>query len=103
METRVGGGSVGDRVEFALDLLDEGGVHEATDVFRAGEYADVAGITKGKGTQGPVKRWGVQKRKGNTPGRGGADASATSARGTPPASGRPFPSRGRRATTSARN
>jgi large subunit ribosomal protein L3 len=33
-------------------------------VFRAGEYADVAGVTKGKGTQGPVKRWGVQKRKG---------------------------------------
>jgi len=64
METRVGGGSVDERVEFAMDLLDEGGVHEATDVFRAGEYADVAGITKGKGTQGPVKRWGVQKRKG---------------------------------------
>ncbi|MDZ7730290.1 MAG: 50S ribosomal protein L3 [Natrialbaceae archaeon] len=35
-----------------------------TDVFRAGEYVDVAGVTKGKGTQGPVKRWGVQKRKG---------------------------------------
>jgi large subunit ribosomal protein L3 len=33
-------------------------------VFRAGEYMDVAGVTKGKGTQGPVKRWGVQKRKG---------------------------------------
>jgi large subunit ribosomal protein L3 len=33
-------------------------------VFRAGEYADVSGVTKGKGTQGPVKRWGVQKRKG---------------------------------------
>ncbi|QLD84730.1 50S ribosomal protein L3 [Natronomonas halophila] len=64
METRVGGGSVEDRLEFALDLLDEGGEHAVTDVFRAGEYADVAGVTKGKGTQGPVKRWGVQKRKG---------------------------------------
>ncbi len=64
METRVGGGSVEDRFEFALDLLDEGGEHAMTDVFRAGEYADVAGVTKGKGTQGPVKRWGVQKRKG---------------------------------------
>jgi large subunit ribosomal protein L3 len=63
METRVGGGSVDERVEFALDLLDEP-AHEMTDVFRAGQYADVAGITKGKGTQGPVKRWGVQKRKG---------------------------------------
>jgi large subunit ribosomal protein L3 len=64
METRVGGGSLEDRVEFAFDLVDDGGEHAATDVFRAGQYADVAGITKGKGTQGPVKRWGVQKRKG---------------------------------------
>ena len=64
METRVGGGSIDDRVEFAFDLIDDGGEHSVTDVFRAGEYADVAGITKGKGTQGPVKRWGVQKRKG---------------------------------------
>ena len=63
MENRVGGGSLGDRVEFGLDLLDGDG-YELNDVFRAGEYADVAGITKGKGTQGPVKRWGVQKRKG---------------------------------------
>ena len=64
MEVRVGGGSLEERVEFGLDLVEDGGEHSMTDVFRAGEYADVAGITKGKGTQGPVKRWGVQKRKG---------------------------------------
>ncbi len=64
METRVGGGSMKDRVEFAFDLVEDGGEHKMTDVFRAGEYTDIAGITKGKGTQGPVKRWGVQKRKG---------------------------------------
>ena len=64
METRVGGGSLEERADFALELLEEGGEHSVTDVFRAGEYADVAGVTKGKGTQGPVKRWGVQKRKG---------------------------------------
>ncbi|WP_229114599.1 50S ribosomal protein L3 [Halapricum desulfuricans] len=64
METRVGGGSLADRVEHGLDLIDDGGEHSMNDVFRAGEYADVAGTTKGKGTQGPVKRWGVQKRKG---------------------------------------
>jgi len=63
MENRIGGGSVADRVDFGLDLLDEQ-TYDVTDVFRAGEYADVAGVTKGKGTQGPVKRWGVQKRKG---------------------------------------
>jgi large subunit ribosomal protein L3 len=64
METRIGGGSIDERVEFGLDLVADGGEHAVTDVFRAGEYADVAGVTKGKGTQGPVKRWGVQKRKG---------------------------------------
>nr|BAA22270.1 ribosomal protein L3 [Halobacterium salinarum] len=64
METRVGGGTLADRLEFAADLIEDGGVHAFGDVFRAGEFADAAGITKGKGTQGPVKRWGVQKRKG---------------------------------------
>ena len=64
METRVGGGSVQERADFALDLVGDGGEHEFGDVFRAGEYLDVSGVTKGKGTQGPVKRWGVQKRKG---------------------------------------
>jgi len=64
METRVGGGSLTERADFALELLEDGGEHRFGDVFRAGEYADASGITKGKGTQGPVKRWGVQKRKG---------------------------------------
>ena len=64
METRVGGGSISDRLDFAFNLLHEGGVHNVTDIFSEGDYLDVAGITKGKGTQGPVKRWGVQKRKG---------------------------------------
>jgi large subunit ribosomal protein L3 len=63
MENRVGGGSLDERLDYGLELLEEP-TYEATDVFRAGQYADIAGITKGKGTQGPVKRWGVQKRKG---------------------------------------
>jgi large subunit ribosomal protein L3 len=63
MENRIGGGSLADRLEFGLELLDDI-EYDVTDVFRAGEYADVAGVTTGKGTQGPVKRWGVQKRKG---------------------------------------
>ena len=64
METRVGGGGLGERAEFALELVEGGGRHSLSDVFRAGEYLDASGITKGKGTQGPVKRFGVQKRKG---------------------------------------
>ncbi|MBV0924850.1 50S ribosomal protein L3 [Halomicroarcula limicola] len=64
METRVGGSSLSERLDYALELVGDGGEHAMNDVFRAGEYTDVAGVTKGKGTQGPVKRWGVQKRKG---------------------------------------
>ena len=64
METRVGGGDIADRIEFGLDLIEAGGEHLMNGIFRPGEYVDVAGVTKGKGTQGPVKRWGVQKRKG---------------------------------------
>jgi len=64
METRIGGGSVSEKLDYGLELLEDGGAHDTTDVFREGELADVAGVTKGKGTQGPVKRWGVQKRKG---------------------------------------
>ncbi|HET7324512.1 MAG TPA: 50S ribosomal protein L3 [Halococcus sp.] len=64
METRIGGSSLSERIEFGLDLIEGGGEHNLTEVFRPGEYMDAAGVTKGKGTQGPVKRWGVQKRKG---------------------------------------
>jgi large subunit ribosomal protein L3 len=64
METRLGGGSITERFDVAETLLESDGIHHMTELFRAGEYVDVSGITKGKGTQGPVKRWGVQLRKG---------------------------------------
>jgi len=56
METRIGGGSLEDRLEYGLDLLEEGGSHAADQIFRPGEYLDVAGVTKGKGFAGTVKR-----------------------------------------------
>ncbi|MDY6764175.1 MAG: 50S ribosomal protein L3 [Halobacteria archaeon] len=62
METKVGGAGTEAQLDFALGLLE--GEVKADDVHRAGEYIDVSGVTKGKGTQGPVKRWGVQLRKG---------------------------------------
>ena len=64
METRIGGEDIDERLAFADALLDDGGSVPITDVFRAGQYVDTSAITTGKGTQGPVKRWGVQKRKG---------------------------------------
>ncbi len=101
METRVGGGSMVERADFALDLVSEGGEHEMSDVFRAGEYLDAAGVTKGKGTQGPVKRWGVQKRKGKHARQAGDAVLATSAPGTRPVSALRFRSSVRLVTTSA--
>ncbi|MHC1566704.1 MAG: 50S ribosomal protein L3 [Candidatus Syntropharchaeia archaeon] len=57
------GGSVEEGFEYASEMLGrEIGVSE---VFEKGEFVDVIAVTKGKGTQGPVKRWGVtiQDRK----------------------------------------
>ncbi|MFV9677269.1 MAG: 50S ribosomal protein L3 [Methanosarcinales archaeon] len=42
------------------------------DAFKEGDFVDVTAVTKGKGTQGPVKRWGVmiQNAKARRSGRG---------------------------------
>ncbi|MDY7082138.1 MAG: 50S ribosomal protein L3, partial [Halobacteria archaeon] len=61
MEIPVGGNAEG-AFNHALELLEDEVENE--DVHRPGEYIDVSAITKGKGTQGPVKRWGVRLRKG---------------------------------------
>jgi large subunit ribosomal protein L3 len=48
--------------EFRVDAKDlgnysVGGELKADDVFKAGQIVDVAGVTKGKGFQGTIKRW----------------------------------------------
>ena len=58
MECGLGGGSIADRFEYAKDLL--GGKVNISDIFEDGMFIDVSSVTKGKGTQGPVKRWGVK-------------------------------------------
>lgn len=58
MEIPVRGGSVKERLNYAKDLL--GKAVSVHDVFGPGEAIDVIGVTKGKGFQGPVKRWGVR-------------------------------------------
>jgi large subunit ribosomal protein L3 len=56
-EIEVGGGTVPQQIEFAKNLV--GKTVTAEEVFKSGQYTDVAAITTGKGWQGPVKRWGV--------------------------------------------
>jgi large subunit ribosomal protein L3 len=56
-EIEVGGGTILQQFEYAKALL--GKTVTAEEVFKDGQYVDVAAITTGKGFQGPVKRWGV--------------------------------------------
>jgi len=56
-EIEIVGKSASDKLNFARDLL--GKEIKPTDVLREGELVDTIAITKGKGTTGPVKRFGV--------------------------------------------
>jgi len=58
MEIKVDGGSVKEQFEYAKSLL--GKTVSITDVFKEGQFVDVVSVSKGKGFQGPVKRWGVR-------------------------------------------
>jgi large subunit ribosomal protein L3 len=58
-EVQIGGGSIAQQFEYAKQLL--GKTVAPEEVFKDGQYIDVAGVTVGKGFQGPVKRWGVTK------------------------------------------
>lgn len=62
METLISGGDAAAQFEYAKSIL--GTQYHVTDMFGEGDFIDVAAITTGKGTQGPVKRWGVQLQKG---------------------------------------
>jgi len=57
-EIEIGGKSVEEKIEYALNLL--GKEISANEIFKEGEVVDVIAVTKGKGTQGPVKRFGVK-------------------------------------------
>jgi large subunit ribosomal protein L3 len=57
-EIKVDGGSIKEQLEYAKSLL--GKTVLITDVFKEGQFVDVVSISKGKGFQGPVKRWGIK-------------------------------------------
>jgi large subunit ribosomal protein L3 len=61
MEVGVSGGDLKAQAEFALGLI--GKKVKFTDTFKAGMYVDVLGITKGKGFEGPVTRFGVKRKQ----------------------------------------
>lgn len=61
MEVGVSGADAKSQVEYLLGLL--GKKVKFADVFKPGMYVDVLGITKGKGFEGPVTRFGVKRKQ----------------------------------------
>ncbi len=57
-EVKVTGGTIKDQFEYLKGLL--GKEIDAADVFKEGQIVDIIAVTKGKGIQGAVKRWGVK-------------------------------------------
>lgn len=58
MEIKIDGGTIEEQFEYLKKIL--GKNISAEEVFKEGQYVDVIAVTKGKGFQGPVKRWGVK-------------------------------------------
>jgi large subunit ribosomal protein L3 len=56
-EIEIGGTTIPQQLEYAKTLL--GKTVTPEEVFKEGQYTDIAAVTTGKGFQGPVKRWGV--------------------------------------------
>ena len=58
MEFRIGGGTIEERVKYAKSIL--GKEVKVNEAFKEGDMLDTIAVTKGKGFQGHVKRWGVK-------------------------------------------
>lgn len=57
-ELRIGGGGIKERIEYAKTIL--GKEVTVKDAIKEGDMTDIIAVTKGKGFQGVVKRWGVK-------------------------------------------
>ncbi len=60
LEVAVGGKSVQEKIDYLKSVI--GKPISAKDFVSQGKFVDVRGVTKGKGYQGPVKRFGVDLR-----------------------------------------
>jgi large subunit ribosomal protein L3 len=63
MEIGCGGKDAKEKLEYAKSLI--GKELKFSDVFKPGEFVDIVAVTKGKGWEGPAKRFGtaLQRRK----------------------------------------
>jgi len=60
-EVGVGGGDLAAQFDYITKLVGKG--VKFSEVFKAGAYVDVIGITKGKGFEGPITRFGVKRKQ----------------------------------------
>ncbi|MGY0288453.1 MAG: 50S ribosomal protein L3 [Candidatus Methanodesulfokora washburnensis] len=58
LEVPILGGSIESRIDYARNVI--GNTIRVMDVFREGQLIDITGVTKGKGFQGAVKRFGIE-------------------------------------------
>jgi len=58
MEVALAGGDNAAKLDWAEERM--GGAITLDDVYQTGQEIDVAGVTKGKGWQGSIKRWGIK-------------------------------------------
>jgi large subunit ribosomal protein L3e len=59
IEIQVNGGTTNDKVDFATKLFEKAVTVDS--VFQSNEMIDTIAITKGRGTEGVVTRWGVTR------------------------------------------
>jgi len=57
-EFRISGGTIEDQIKYAKEIL--GKELKIKDILKEGDMVDAIAVTKGKGFQGHVKRWGVK-------------------------------------------
>jgi len=60
-EVGVGGGDIAAQFDYAAKLM--GKPIKFSEVFKAGGYVDVIGVTKGHGYEGPVTRMGIKRKQ----------------------------------------
>lgn len=61
LEIGVGGADAKSQIDYATGLV--GKKVKFAELFKPGMYVDVLGITKGKGVEGPVTRFGVKRKQ----------------------------------------
>lgn len=67
MEIAIGGKDRKEKLDYAKSMI--GKEIRVKDVFKPGEYVDTIAVTKGKGWQGAVRRFGVSKQRPKATGK----------------------------------